>query len=115
MLSLLPEMGQISRINQTFQWYHDASNRHLYLWKRHSNNWLGLIGVEVRPKLIIIRQLVLVPEINDRSLSYFQMLDDLRQRYSKQRFMGDFETTAICQVWERSHSVGKWWTKRSFK
>ncbi|XIF19753.1 MAG: Hypothetical protein AJITA_00437 [Acetilactobacillus jinshanensis] len=46
----------------------------MYLWKSNSHNWQGLIGAERKPKLLVIRQLVLVPEITNRKFNYFRML-----------------------------------------
>lgn len=106
MLSLLPHMNRINNLKQTFNWYQDDQNRLLYLWKSNSNNWQGLTGVEVKPNLpnlLVIRQLILIPEISHREFDYFRMLDDVKWLYPDRTLIGNLETTRICQAWERSH------------
>ena len=100
MLSLLPDMNQIDRLNEEFQWYRDSPNRVIYLWNHHSNNWNGLLGTETIDRVMVVRQIVITPELFN-SRNCFRMLTELKHLNPGKQIMGTISTNSICQAWER--------------
>lgn len=104
MLSLLPDMNKSNHLEQEMNWYHDNDNRVIYLWRNLDNNWAGLIAVEQKEPLLVVRRIVLTPDSWTMN-NCCDMLDDLSKLYMNKKIVGTMETTSICEIWEKRNGT----------
>ncbi|MBW1605540.1 reductase [Lactobacillus sp. Sy-1] len=101
LLSLTPNMNKMDRITEEMDWYADSDTRNFYLWKDQNDNWSGLLGVEDKEQNLLIRRLVLVPELFTMD-NCFKMLNELEKIYLDKKIVGSLETAKVCEAWEQS-------------
>ncbi|AQW22104.1 reductase [Lentilactobacillus curieae] len=101
LLSLITEFPNMDLVEQEMDWYAQADNRVIFLWKSESNNWAGLLGVEELDSQVVIHQLLLTPQ-NQSQQSCNQMLNELAEHYGKKQIVGSFSTHSILKSWEQS-------------
>ncbi|GAX01810.1 N-acetyltransferase [Secundilactobacillus silagei] len=102
LLSLAPALKKIDRLQAELQWYQDSDARQLLLWKDLNQDFSGIVGVELRPKFVIVRLIALMPAVRNHNQTN-TILTELQDMYPKQRIMGTLETTGIVAKWEASH------------
>ncbi|KRK98122.1 hypothetical protein FD04_GL001100 [Secundilactobacillus odoratitofui DSM 19909 = JCM 15043] len=102
LLSFVPALKKIDRLQAELQWYQDSEARQLLLWKDLNQDFSGIIGVELRPDFAIVRLIALTPAVRDANQTS-TMLDELADMYPDQRLMGTLETTKVIAKWEASH------------
>ncbi len=101
LFSLVNDLSNMDLVTQEMQWYNNRSNRMIYLWKDKSNNWAGLIGVEVRESLLLIHQIVLTPQsVNQKD--YDEMLNELHDLYPNSRVVSSLDKRNIIFKWEQT-------------
>ncbi|TPR52826.1 hypothetical protein DY042_00975 [Apilactobacillus kunkeei] len=104
MLSLLPDMNKGNHLEDEMNWYEDSDNRVIYLWKNQDDNWAGLVAIEQKNDLLVLRRVVLTPDswnINNCC----SMIDDLNNLYMGKKIVGTMDTTSICEIWEKCNGT----------
>lgn len=104
MLSLLPDMNKGNHLEDEMNWYEDNDNRVIYLWKNQDDNWAGLVAIEQKNDLLVLRRVVLTPDswsINNCC----SMIDDLNNLYMGKKIVGTMDTTSICEIWEKRNGT----------
>lgn len=104
MLSLLPGMNQGHHLEDEMNWYEDNDNRIIYLWKNEDDNWAGLIAVEDKGSMLVLRRIVLTPDSWSMN-NCCSMLDDLSNLFMDQKIVGTMDTTSICELWEKRYGT----------
>ncbi|UQS86555.1 reductase [Nicoliella spurrieriana] len=103
LLSLVPNMDKMDRITDEIDWYQDDDSRNFYLWKDQNDNWSGLLGVEDKEQNLLIRRLILVPEMFTLP-NCFKMLDELEKIDLGKKIVGSLETAKVCEEWEQAQN-----------
>ncbi|CAI2604305.1 Protein RibT [Apilactobacillus kunkeei] len=104
MLSLLPDMNKGNHLEDEMNWYEDSDNRVIYLWKNQDDNWAGLVAIEQKNDLLVLRRVVLTPDswnINNCC----SMINDLNNLYMGKKIVGTMDTTSICEIWEKRNGT----------
>lgn len=103
LLSLVPALKKIDRLQAELQWYQESDERQLLLWKDDNEDFSGILGVEVRPRFVIVRLIALMPAVRNVTQAENTILDQLSDMYPDQRIMGTLENTGVIASWEASH------------
>ncbi|MCF6515011.1 hypothetical protein GSH19_02380 [Lactobacillus sp. S2-2] len=101
LFSLLKDSEDAKYLNQEMKWYESSDNRKIYLWKDKYDNWSCLVGIEEQDELVVIRRVIFTPDSeNDNSL--FEMMDELKDLYPRQKIIGTFDTTRLIEKWKKN-------------
>ena len=99
LLSFIPDLKEISRLQAEIKWYCNDDERCLFLWKNETGDFVGVIGVEVINNVLMIRHIAVTPAERNEGVS-FEMLNALTVLYPKEKMMGSIETAALIAKWE---------------
>lgn len=101
LLSFVPELKEIDHLTEQMNWYESQESQKLLLWKdEDTDNFIGLIGLEVNDKNILIRHLVISPSFRGEKL-VFELLNQLEAQYPDSVFTGTIETSLILAKWNQ--------------
>ncbi|WP_416352975.1 N-acetyltransferase [Agrilactobacillus fermenti] len=98
-LSFIPDLKDLNTLNNEITLYQDDDSHELYLWKNESDDFSGIVGLEVEDKYIVIRQISLSPSERGEGNS-LAILDEVHALYPDHKMMGSFETTKLVAKWE---------------
>ncbi|CAM2755805.1 hypothetical protein [Fructilactobacillus fructivorans] len=102
MLSLSKSSDKTKHLLEEMNWYRNADNRDIYLWKDQFGNWAGIVGIETNPKNVVVRRITMTPDA-DTIFNEFRILDSVENEYPDQKIMGTFNTQDVISKWELSH------------
>lgn len=101
LLSLMPDLKDIQRLNEELEWYNNRDNRKLYLWRsEETDDFIGVIGVEVSEEIVLLRHISINPSFRNEGIS-FEILDALEALYPKEKVVGTLETAGIVTKWKK--------------
>lgn len=100
LLSLIPDMKEVARLQEEIKWYQAEDNRTLFLWKNEDNDFTGVLGVEVNDGVVMVRQIAISPAERNEGVTY-KMLDNLEKLFPEQKIMGSMDTSALVVKWEK--------------
>ncbi|MDH5106047.1 reductase [Lentilactobacillus diolivorans] len=101
LFSLVSELQNMDLVTQEMAWYANSDNHMIYLWKDHSNNWSGLVGIELQEKQLLIHQLVVTPQSHNQA-NFNQLFDELQSLYPSYEIITGFDIKSIWMKWEQS-------------
>ncbi|MGF2383805.1 reductase [Lentilactobacillus otakiensis] len=101
LFSLVSELQNMDLVAQEMNWYAAKDNRLIYLWRDPSNNWSGLVGIELQNEQLLVHQLVLTPQSVSQG-NYNRIFDDLQDLYPKYKIVVGFENRAVWEKWENA-------------
>ncbi|HIX01168.1 MAG TPA: N-acetyltransferase [Candidatus Ligilactobacillus excrementigallinarum] len=104
LLSFIPDLKEVSRLETEIEWYQKDENRILYLWKNENLDFTGIVGVEVSQDIVMVRQIALTPSERDRNVCY-QILDALDSNYPDHKMMGSLEVAPMITKWEQRNEA----------
>lgn len=100
LLSFIPDLKDIQRLNDEMDWYEREENRQLYLWSsKETSDFIGVIGVEAGEEMVLLRHIAINPSYRNEGIS-FDMLNALEEMYPKQKIISTLETGQIVAKWE---------------
>lgn len=100
-LSLSSELSSTEDVLEEMNWYKQANNRHLYLYKvDNMSDYIGLIGVEITENVVLIRQLTLSPSYRGEGYR-FKMLDELDSLYQNEKKTSTLENSQLLVEWQQ--------------
>jgi riboflavin biosynthesis RibT protein len=102
LLSFVPTLKKIDRLQAELQWYQESDQRQLLLWKDLNQDFSGIVGVEFRPGFVIVELIALTPAVRDTNQTT-TILDELADMYPDDKLMGTLATTKVIAKWERAH------------
>ncbi|GAF39117.1 RibT protein [Agrilactobacillus composti DSM 18527 = JCM 14202] len=107
LLSFIPDLKDLNTLTNEIALYQDDNNHELYLWKNNSDDFSGVVGIEVADKYIVVRWISLMPSDRGEGNS-FLILDQLRKLYPQQKMMGSLDTTKLVAKWieHNRHQTG---------
>lgn len=109
LLSLMPDLKDIQRLNEELEWYNERDNRKLYLWRsEETDDFIGVIGVEVSEEIVLLRHISINPSFRNEGIS-FEILDALEALYPREKVVGTLETAGVITKWKKQ--IGKEQTK----
>ncbi|MER2173465.1 MAG: GNAT family N-acetyltransferase [Carnobacterium sp.] len=101
LLSFVPDLKDVSRLQDEMDWYQSKEDRKLYLWKSEdTQDIIGVIGVEIGNDMILLRHISINPSFRNEGVSY-KMLEALEHRFLQKKIMGTLETSALVAKWEQ--------------
>ena len=104
LLSFVPDLKDVSRLQDEMDWYQSKEDRKLYLWKSEdTQDIVGVIGVEIGNDMILLRHISINPSYRNEGISY-KMLEALEHRFLQKKIMGTLETSALVAKWEQEKS-----------
>ena len=104
LLSFVPDLKDVSRLQDEMDWYQSKEDRKLYLWKSEdTQDIIGVIGVEIGNDMIMLRHISINPSFRNEGISY-KMLEALERRFPQKKIMGTLETSALVAKWEQEKS-----------
>ena len=104
LLSFVPDLKDVSRLQDEMDWYQSKEDRKLYLWKSEdTQDIIGVIGVEIGNDMILLRHISINPSFRNEGISY-NMLEALECRFLQKKILGTLETSALVAKWEQEKS-----------
>lgn len=102
LLSLMPNLKEVSRLSTELEWYAAEETRCLFLWKNEAGDFCGIIGAEINAGVVMVRHVAVSPQYRGEGVS-FAMLSALATRYPEYKMMGSFEIGPLITQWEKKH------------
>lgn len=102
LMSFIPGLKDVNRLEAEIAWYQDDDSRVLYLWRNENGDFSGIVGVEVSDEIVIIRQMALSPSERSQA-TYNQILDEVSHQYSDCKMMGSLDVASIIAEWEHQN------------
>lgn len=101
LLSLIPDLKDIHRLNDELEWYNSEENRKIYLWRsEETDDFIGVIGIELSEEIVLLRHISINPSFRKEGISH-EMLYALEELYPNQKIIGTLETSGIIAKWEQ--------------
>ncbi|WP_412990258.1 N-acetyltransferase [Pediococcus siamensis] len=100
LLSFIPGLKDIDRINHELDWYAASEDRILYLQKNQEGDFIGLVGVEKQDQYLMIHHLAFIPQQQTPEHEN-EILEFLNNEYPNLQMMGTLDTTPILAKWEK--------------
>lgn len=99
LLSFIPDLKELSHLQEVMDWYAQGEERQLYLWQNDHGDFAGVVGVEVAPDLVLVREIAVSPAQRQEGVTYL-MLDELEKLYQR-KLMGSIEVGSLITKWEQ--------------
>ncbi|WP_409022500.1 N-acetyltransferase [Dellaglioa sp. P0083] len=106
LLSFIPDLKDVTRINLAIKGYQDTENRDLYLWKNEAGNFTGIVGIENDGNVVVVRAISLSPDERHKKVS-FLILSAVLSLYPDKKIMGTIDTTKLIEKWEMQKNESK--------
>ncbi|TWW13860.1 reductase [Dellaglioa algida] len=106
LLSFIPDLKDVTRINSAIKGYLDIDNRDLYLWKNEDGDFTGVVGIEDDGNIVVVRAISLSPDERHKKVS-FLILDAVLALYPDRKIMGTIDTTKLIEKWEMQKNESK--------
>lgn len=104
LLSFVPDLKDVSRLQNEMDWYQSKENYKLYLWKsEETQDIIAVIGVEIGNDMILVRHISINPSFRNEGISY-KILEALEKRLPQRKVMGTLETASLIAKWEQEKS-----------
>lgn len=100
LLSFVPELKPLARLQQEMQWHLKSESRPVYLWRDEDDHFIGIGCCEVGEDYVLIRRLSFTPT-NRTGRDIFGLLSAISGKYPGKRLMGTLETQPIVTNWRR--------------
>lgn len=100
LLSFVPDLKELHRLNDEMDWYKREESRQLFLWSsEETGDYIGVIGIEVGEGMVLLRHIAINPSYRNEGIS-FEMLSALENLYPEQKIISTLETGQIVANWE---------------
>ncbi|MER2225616.1 MAG: GNAT family N-acetyltransferase [Carnobacterium sp.] len=104
LLSFVPDLKDVSRLQDEMDWYQSKEDRKLYLWKSEdTQDIIAVVGVEIGNEMILLRHISINPSFRNEGISY-KMLEALERRFLPKKILGTLETSTLVAKWEQEKS-----------
>lgn len=100
LLSFIPELKPLTRLQKEMQWYLKSENRPIYLWRNEDDHFIGVVCCEVGHDYVLIRRLSFTPT-NRTGREIFALLTAINETYPDKRLMGTMDNQPIVTNWRR--------------
>lgn len=100
LLSFVPDLKEIQRLNDEMDWYEREESRQLFLWaSEETSDFIGVMGIEVGEGMVLLRHIAINPSYRNEGIS-FKMLNALEKLYPEKKIISTLETGQIVANWE---------------
>lgn len=107
LLSYVPDLKEMSRLQSELDWYQQDDGRKLYLWKsEETGDMAGILGVEHEEGLVLLRHISINPSYREEGMAY-KMLDALAEKTTPKKISGTIETGALITKWQKLNTQRK--------
>lgn len=104
LLSFVPDLKDVSRLQDEMDWYQSKEDHKLYLWKsEETQDIIAVIGVELGSDMVLLRHIAINPSFRNEGISY-KILEALEHRFPEKKVMGTLETAPLIAKWEQEKS-----------
>ena len=95
LLSFVPDLKDVSRLQDEMDWYQSKEDHKLYLWKSEdTQDIIAVIGVEIGNDMVLLRHISINPSFRNEGISY-KILASLERRFPQKKIMGTLETASL--------------------
>ena len=99
LLSYVPDLKDTVRLTKEIEWYSQADNRQLFLWKSdETNDFAGVLGIEVEDEFVLVRHIAINPSYREEGLAHV-ILNALADKYAPRQLVGTIETSSLITKW----------------
>lgn len=102
LLSYVPGLRDVNRLDNEFSWYASSPTRELLLWRDGNGHFTALVGVEHTYGVLVLRYVSITPSYRNGPL-LFTVLDAVKQYYPNEILMGTIAGQKIVNAWRRNH------------
>ena len=100
LLSFVPDLKDVSRLQDEMDWYQSKEDHKLYLWKSEdTQDIIAVIGVEIGNDMVLLRHISINPSFRNEGISY-KILAALERQFPQKKIMGTLETASLIAKWE---------------
>lgn len=101
LLSFVPDLKEVTRLQSEMEWYQQEENRKLYLWRgEETKDLIAVIGIEIGEDLILLRHIAINPSFRNEGISY-KIFEALDNQFSQKKIIGTLETAPLVVKWEQ--------------
>lgn len=101
LLSFIPDLKDVSRLQSELEWYQQEENRKLYLWRgEETQDIIAVAGVEIGEELILLRHISINPSFRNEGISY-KIFEALDESFPQKKVIGTLETSPLIVKWEQ--------------
>jgi riboflavin biosynthesis RibT protein len=107
LLSYVPDLKDMSRLQSELDWYEQEEGRKLFLWKsEETGDMAGILGIEDNEELVLLRHISINPSYREEGMAY-RMLDALAEKVTPKKVTGTIETGALITKWQKYNAERK--------
>lgn len=101
LLSFVPDLKEVTRLQSEMEWYQQEENRKLYLWRgEETKDLIAVVGIEIGEDLILLRHIAINPSFRNEGISY-KIFEALDNQFSQKKIIGTLETAPLVVKWEQ--------------
>lgn len=103
LLSFMPNVRELTGLEQTMQKYEENADWQLYLWKQ-GEDFIGLIGIEVQELTFTVHHATVNPSFRNEGIGH-EMVEKLQQLQGPRAMQSTKETKDfLAKCWQTKHS-----------
>ena len=100
LLSYSNELNATTEILEEMEWYRKEDNRRIYLYREDdSDDFIGLIGIEIDDDIVIVRRLTLTPSYHNEGHGG-QMLKEIEEMFEDKKVTHTFSVSELVSSWD---------------
>ena len=100
-LSYIPDLKDMSNLDQELNLYKEDENRQLYLWKSNIEDYSGIVALSFSEHTVFIEYISLSPSYRSQS-NIFKIFDDIQRKFSDYTVLGNFNLGKLLKAWRQS-------------
>ncbi|MCH4008318.1 RibT protein [Companilactobacillus sp.] len=100
-LSYIPDLKDMSNLEQELKLYDEDENRQLYLWKSNVEDYSGIVALSFSTKTVFIEYISLNPSYRSQS-NHFKIFDDIKRKFPNYTILGSFSLVDELRKWTES-------------
>ncbi|WP_125763750.1 RibT protein [Companilactobacillus hulinensis] len=102
-LSYIPDLKDMSNLDQELNLYKEDENRQLYLWKSNIEDYSGIVALSFSEHTVFIEYISLSPSYRSQS-NIFKIFDDIQRKFSDYTVLGNFNLGELLKAWRESRA-----------
>ncbi|EIM05086.1 riboflavin biosynthesis protein ribT, acetyltransferase GNAT-family [Planococcus antarcticus DSM 14505] len=103
LLSFMPNVRELTALEQTMQKYEENADWQLYLWKQ-GEDFIGLIGIEAQELTFTVHHVTVNPSFRNEAIGH-EMVEKLQQLQGPRAMRSTQETKDfLAKCWQTKHS-----------
>jgi riboflavin biosynthesis RibT protein len=97
-LSYEEDLKDIHNLQTELKLYTSDPSHQLFMYRADTNNFCGVVGIELGDDYVLLRHLDLAPEYRQQAVIN-ELLSELSKQVHGKKLMGSLETTPLIMKW----------------